>query len=764
MLALTELIWGVLRMRAKLKAVCLGVLILLLILTMNRLAQADEVPVSGLTGSEAVVTDHNGTVIKDTSTLSKWEAYTVSYQWSIRNGQPISAGDTAQVELPNGAVAEHDLSFDLKDDSGQVVGTFTIKAGETTGTIMFNDYLAGVGTHRYGTLTFFAKGTVDQGSHSGWVINKNGWVGDYSDGRPSKLVWNIAFNPDNKDLGTVVVEDTLSTNQTYLPGTLVAKTGHYDAAGNFTSTGTTTPQVAVNGSHLTFTFSNIQTAVDMTYMTELTNVSSGANAWENSATLDGTTVGGKVSWGGSGTGTGGGTQADAKGSVRLTKSDQATGAALAGAHYKLENSQGQVVKADLVTDDKGQLQVNDLAAGEYRFVETQAPAGYELNKTVINFTIDAANLTQTVAVSQADTKLPVVLGSVELTKTAADNGQALAGAVYELCNAAGNISQKNLTTNEHGQLLIKDLAVGSYQLIETKAPTGYELNSTPVAFEITANAATQVVMVKQSDSSTPVAPVVLGAVTLTKVAANDGAALAGAVYDLRNAEDQVIKSGLTTDAQGQLTVTELPAGAYHFVETKAPTGYELNTKPIQFTIVAQQTTTVSVNASDQLIPGEPEKPTEPSVPGEPERPVEPSVPGKPEKPVEPNVPGEPEKPIEPNVPGKPEKPVKPTISGKPTKPATPTKPVVPTQPATSVPSIKPSQVPSSNTTGSTTVHQPATGLQSNTNRPVTTPSTSSAATLPQTSERPSALALIAGILGWLGLVCLAAWVVWWREL
>ncbi|MHC9348177.1 MSCRAMM family protein, partial [Clostridium perfringens] len=39
------------------------------------------------------------------------------------------------------------------------------------------------------------------------------------------------------------------------------------------------------------------------------------------------------------------------------------------------------------SDENGQIILNDLAPGDYQFVETKAPEGYELDATPVKFTI-----------------------------------------------------------------------------------------------------------------------------------------------------------------------------------------------------------------------------------------------------------------------------------------------------------------------------------------------------------------------------------------
>ncbi|WP_257643916.1 prealbumin-like fold domain-containing protein, partial [Listeria monocytogenes] len=58
---------------------------------------------------------------------------------------------------------------------------------------------------------------------------------------------------------------------------------------------------------------------------------------------------------------------------------------------------------------------------------------------------------------------------------------------FELQNAAGSKLKEKLTTAASGNIEITDLAPGDYKLIETKAPTGYQLDAAPVHFTIDFN-------------------------------------------------------------------------------------------------------------------------------------------------------------------------------------------------------------------------------------------------------------------------------------
>jgi LPXTG-motif cell wall-anchored protein len=79
------------------------------------------------------------------------------------------------------------------------------------------------------------------------------------------------------------------------------------------------------------------------------------------------------------------------------------------------------------------------------------------------------------------------VGSVFLTKTdAKDQTKVLAGAEFSLYSSDGKLIKAGLTTDENGQLSYEDLAIGNYYFVETKAPTGYQLDASKHPFEIKA--------------------------------------------------------------------------------------------------------------------------------------------------------------------------------------------------------------------------------------------------------------------------------------
>ncbi|EAD2799910.1 LPXTG cell wall anchor domain-containing protein [Listeria monocytogenes] len=274
------------------------------------------------------------------------------------------------------------------------------------------------------------------------------------------------------------------------------------------------------------------------------------------------------------------------GSVVLTKEDSISKTTLSGAEFELQNAAGTKVKANLTTNADGKLEVTDLAPGDYKFVETKAPTGYELDATPVTFTIE---FNQATAVNVTKENVAKT-GSVVLTKLDSKSRSNLEGAEFELQTKLGVSLKERVVTEANGQLQIDDLAPGDYQLVEMKAPTGYELDATPVEFTIAFNQQAPVQVTKTNTMST-------GSVVLTKTDAETKAPLANATFKLVD-ENNNVTENLTTDASGKLEITNLVPGDYQLIETKAPAGYELDTVPVDVKIAFDQNETLQVTKTN----------------------------------------------------------------------------------------------------------------------------------------------------------------------
>ena len=165
----------------------------------------------------------------------------------------------------------------------------------------------------------------------------------------------------------------------------------------------------------------------------------------------------------------------------------------------------------VVTDALGEAIFTQLQQARYLVVEVSAPD--KVVEKTANFMVDLPYTNKDMTTWNYNVhvypKNYTVLGSVELTKTI-DSGSMPAGlfAKFELQQYINGryttMSQyADLRTDDDGKIRVDGLIKGQYQFVETVAPVGYGINSTPIKFEITKNTAEEVVAVSMDNNKLP---------------------------------------------------------------------------------------------------------------------------------------------------------------------------------------------------------------------------------------------------------------------
>ena len=131
-----------------------------------------------------------------------------------------------------------------------------------------------------------------------------------------------------------------------------------------------------------------------------------------------------------------------------------------------------------------------------------------------------------------------------------------------------------------------DLDAGIYTIVETKAPAGYTLDSTPITFTVTAKQITDL----DAGSDTKVINQAKGNLEFSKKgdSQNGSPVLNTAVFQLYDENKQPVGDPVTNVKNGVYRWENLDAGTYYVRETQAPEGYALDDTWYEAVIPANQ--------------------------------------------------------------------------------------------------------------------------------------------------------------------------------
>ncbi len=307
------------------------------------------------------------------------------------------------------------------------------------------------------------------------------------------------------------------------------------------------------------------------------------------------------------------------GGLIITKTDKDTGDKLANVGFRLKmvsgekagqyvsvNSNGNAVYSssptDMKTDANGQLVINGLYPGTYELTETTNPNfGYSSTPVVISNSVvvnPGQNTTQNVTNEQ-------VFANLLIRKTDTDTGEKLSGIGFTLQMLEGEMAGKyvsidadgnavyvdspvNLMTDENGEIFIKNLYKGKYELIETVNPYYYyddvpHLSTNNLIIdggeERTLNVTNKKIygglLIEKTDKDTGE---ILSDIGFT-IQMKDGEK-AGQYVSIGDDAKAVYSSTPTTlytDKNGQIEIYNMYPGTYEVIETENPYFYYADT-------------------------------------------------------------------------------------------------------------------------------------------------------------------------------------------
>lgn len=271
--------------------------------------------------------------------------------------------------------------------------------------------------------------------------------------------------------------------------------------------------------------------------------------------------------------------------IKKTGSDNRT---LANAEYDVKDSSGNVV-AHVKTGSDGTITAKNLLIGDYSVIETKAPPGYTIDKTIRKVKVEAAETTLLNVTNKAISFQVRVKKADTETGDTAQGDASLVGAKYGVYeDAAATKLLDEMTIGQDLTATSKKMLLGgaskTVYVKETKAPPGYNIDKTiyPVKIDqkddvtelLLGNATSKDTVIKGGFELIKFANKPLLQSMLNDLPEGQKQALQGAEFTATLKSTGVVAQAQTTDLNGAASFTGLPYGTYVVSETKTPTGYK----------------------------------------------------------------------------------------------------------------------------------------------------------------------------------------------
>lgn len=134
---------------------------------------------------------------------------------------------------------------------------------------------------------------------------------------------------------------------------------------------------------------------------------------------------------------------------------------------------GEII-ATKITPENGEIIFEDLTYDSYVLVEKSAPMAYKLLDPIAIGLDKFDKNTKEIIIPVKNEKQ---FWNLRVRKVDSETNDPLAGAVFVLKNAQGEIISEEKKTNYTGEIVFENLEYGKYTLTETQAPERYDLTN-----------------------------------------------------------------------------------------------------------------------------------------------------------------------------------------------------------------------------------------------------------------------------------------------
>ena len=234
-------------------------------------------------------------------------------------------------------------------------------------------------------------------------------------------------------------------------------------------------------------------------------------------------------------------------------------------------NKGDLVQT-IITDENGYAKSKSMPLGKFYLVEVETKDNYVLDTKEYHFEL-----------TQKDNKTAIVYdtykaynylkkGTLEFTKKDFSTSDPIPNVEFEIYTDKDELIYSG-KTDENGKIIIEEIAVGKFYIVEKNPAEGYVSNDEKVYFEVKENG--EIVKAEMTNKK------ITSTLKITKVDEEEKL-LSGVKFGIYDLDDNLIKEVITNE-EGLIEI-ELEYGKYYFKEISTLDQYVISDKKIYFEV------------------------------------------------------------------------------------------------------------------------------------------------------------------------------------
>ena len=234
-------------------------------------------------------------------------------------------------------------------------------------------------------------------------------------------------------------------------------------------------------------------------------------------------------------------------------------------------NKGDLVQT-IITDENGYAKSKSMPLGKFYLVEVETKDNYVLDTKEYHFEL-----------TQKDNKTAIVYdtykaynylkkGTLEFTKKDFSTSDPIPNVEFEIYTDKDELIYSG-KTDENGKIIIEEIAVGKFYIVEKNPAEGYVANDEKIYFEIKEDG--EIVKAEMTNKK------ITSTLKITKVDEEEKL-LSGVKFGIYDLDDNLIKEVITNE-EGLIEI-ELEYGKYYFKEISTLEQYVISDKKIYFEV------------------------------------------------------------------------------------------------------------------------------------------------------------------------------------